>query len=613
LPLRPQILLFFLCWLTFGWFHQGGGWNQNARFAEVRAIVEEGRFAIDNFLVYRPTNKGLQRETLQNAEFTRDGEVYRLCWPTPLKNTLVPVNGRALKDRAIPVIIGKETSSGDIGYGPDGHFHPNKPPGTSLLAVPVYFAAFHLERALGLNPDDRWMVNVNAWLCSIFTVGLLSALGVVLLWRIGAAMFPNYPNAALGAAVTFGLGTTFFPFATLLFDHNLTAAFLLASFGAVRRDRPIAAGLLAGIATLTNYLAAIPGIAFGVWALTRNRAHAWRYIAGVIPPAVGLLAYNTFALGSPLTLNTSFQNPMFVETAPAFLGMFTLPSWFAAHAITFSPWRGLFILSPVFLLLLISLIGWSKELRPERRLIIGIAAFFFLINISFNGFHAGLSAGPRYLIPALPFLCLGLIPAFAHLPRLSTLLASISIAQQTLLTATDALNPVGVSDHAWQNHPDEWKEKLFGNSLIFRYAGPLFFQGRAWPVIRAEFQEFYMPSQRDYPWEELKKFRAWKKTEEGSPDPILLAAMPGPVSVNVMDATEGTYFQNSKAHSPEANWAAFNAGEFIWPQDRLSLLLLGGIWLIAVFGVVFSRRKQRPNQLTNSKKISQPPSEEQEY
>jgi hypothetical protein len=38
-------------------------------------------------------------------------------------------------------------------------------------------------------------------------------------------MFPQYPNAALGAAVTFGLGTTFFPFATLLFDHNLTAVF----------------------------------------------------------------------------------------------------------------------------------------------------------------------------------------------------------------------------------------------------------------------------------------------------------------------------------------------------------------------------------------------------
>jgi hypothetical protein len=596
LPLRPQIFLFVLCWLTFGWFHQGGGWNQNARFAEVRAIVEQGRFAIDDFLVYHESSAGLRRENVRNAEFTRDGKVHRLCWPTPQKSTLVPVNGRSLSDGAIPVIIGKETSSGDVGYGPDGHFHPNKPPGTSLLAVPVYFAVFHLDRALGLNPDDRRTLNFNAWLCSAFTVGLASAIGVILLWRIGAAMFPQHPNAALAAALTLGLGTTFFPFATLLFDHNLTAVFLLASFGAVRSDRPILAGSLAGVAAVTNYLAAIPGVAFGVWALTRNRAHAWRYIVGVIPPAIALLAYNTVALGSPLTLNTSFQNPMFMETAPAFLGMFTLPSWFAAHAITFSPWRGIFLLSPIFLLIFLSLFGWSAHLRPERRLIIGIAVFFFLINISFNGFHAGLSAGPRYLIPALPFLCLALIPAFAHLPRLSALLAVIGITQQTLLTATDALNPVGVSDHAWQNHPDEWKEKLFGNSLIFRYAWPLFSQGRAWPVIRAEFQEEFMPSQRDYPWEEFKKFRAWKQVEEGDPDPILLAAISGPVSVNVMDATEGTYFQNSKPHSPEANWASFNLGEFLWPQDRRSLIPVGIVWLIALLAYATPRRtKPKPN------------------
>jgi hypothetical protein len=113
--------------------------------------------------------------------------------------------------------------------------------------------------------------------------------------------------------------------------------------------------------------------------------------------------YNSAAFGSPLTLNTSFQNPMFVENAPAFLGMFTFPSWFAACAITFSPWRGIFVLSPVFLLLFLSLIGWSESLRPERRLIIGITLFFFLINISFNGFHAGLSADHAISSRRFPF------------------------------------------------------------------------------------------------------------------------------------------------------------------------------------------------------------------
>jgi hypothetical protein len=590
LPLFPQILLFLLCWITFGWFHQGGGWNQNARFAEVRAIVEQGRFAIDDFLVYRRDGERLVREQVRDAEFTRDGRVHRLCWQGPQGGKPVPVNGRALKDRAVPVIIGKDTSSGDIGYGPDGHLHPNKPPGTSLLAVPVYFGAYHLERALDFNPDDWWMLNVNLWLCSVFTVGLVSALGVVLFWRVGMQLFPEHREAALAAAIVFALGTTFLPFATLLFDHNLTAVLLLASFSSVRRDRAMLGGLLAGVAAVTNYLAAIPGAAFGVWALVRRPKMALWFTAGVIPAALALIAYNTVALGSPLALNTSFQNPMFKEASPAFLGMFTWPSWFAAHAITFSPWRGIFLLSPILILAIGGLFVWPKSLRAERWLILGIAVFFFLINICFNGFHGGMSAGPRYLIPALPFACLALVPAFARWPKVSVLLGCGSWVQQILLTATDALNPVGITDHAWQNHPDEWKEKLWGNSIVWRYAWPLFAHERAWPVIRAEFQEAFMPNQRDIPWQDFKSFRAWKRVEQGEPDPILLAAMPGPVSVNVMSAIDGTFFRHFPAHSPQADWASFNVGEFAWPASRQSLVPLGLIWIA---GVVFMRRSSR--------------------
>src|SRR5688500_14304157 len=100
LPLRPQIVLFLLFFLTYAWFHQGGGWNQNARFADVRAIVEQGRFAIDDFLVYRATGEELARETVRDGEFLRDGKVHRLCWPSPDSKKVVPVNGKPLKDGA---------------------------------------------------------------------------------------------------------------------------------------------------------------------------------------------------------------------------------------------------------------------------------------------------------------------------------------------------------------------------------------------------------------------------------------------------------------------------------------------------------------------------------
>lgn len=586
-----SFLLFILSWLTFGWFHQGGGWNQNARFAEVRAIVEQGRFAIDDFLIYKTDGVLRVRDISRNGIHVRDGV---LCWQGGGYVEPVPVDGSPFPAGANAVVIGKDTSTGDIGYSPDGHFYSNKPPGTSLLAVPVYFIAYHLERALGWSPDHWWVINVNLWLCSLFTVSLASAICVVLVWQTGRDLFPQHPRAALAAALVFGFGTPFFPFGTLLFDHNLTAALLLGSFRATRADRPFLAGGLAGIAAVTNYLAAIPGVAFGVWALCRHRCHAWRYIVGVVPPAIALLTYNTVALGSPFTLNTSFQNPMFKETAPAFLGMFTLPSWFATQVITISPWRGIFVLAPALILAVAALFRWPSEHRAERRLIVGIAAFFFLINISFNGFHGGMAAGPRYLVPALPFLCIALVPAFAHWPIAGGLLSMIGIVQQFLLTVTDALNPVGITDHAWQNHPDEWKEKLGGNSIVWRYAWPVFSEGRAWPVIRAEFVENgpYRPTDASSSFLYIgtgETYPQWVRVLNGEPEPVPLAAMPGPVSMNVVSAFEGGFFQLSQPHSKEATWAAFNVGEFWLPESRGSVLPLLGIWVGAAF--VAWRRK----------------------
>ncbi len=57
---KVQWLLFISAFLTYGYFHQGGGWAQNARFAMVRALVEEGHYWIDDYLIYTGarTNEG---------------------------------------------------------------------------------------------------------------------------------------------------------------------------------------------------------------------------------------------------------------------------------------------------------------------------------------------------------------------------------------------------------------------------------------------------------------------------------------------------------------------------------------------------------------------------
>ncbi len=644
---RFSLLLFALCFVTFGWFHQGGGWNQNARFAEVRAIVEQGRFAVDDFLVYRNgEGRMLVRPKVERGEFTHDGVRHQLSWgdwqnvgtaakPDWQQRT---VNDTALDPAATMVIIGEGTCTGDIGIAPDGHFHPNKPPGASLLAVPVYFLLLHAERALGYSPDDWWVLTVNAWLCSALTVGLVSALGVVVFFRLASTMYPGQTGAALAGALMLGFGTTYFPFATLMFDHNLTAVFLLASFAAVRSDRPMLAGTAAGAAAITNYLAAIPGAFFGVWALCRisrgvafyfttententegglkhkdatpwlkwsrhlNVPAAARFTLGVLPCLVALLAYNHSAFGTAFAVNTSFQNPAFKELQPAFLGMFIAPQWFAAVTLTVSPWRGIFVLCPALLLGVVGLWQWWRAgtFPAERRIILAIAAFFFGVNICFNGFHGGFAAGPRYLIAVMPFLCLPLVGAllrFCKVQRSQTLaigLIAFSILQNTLLTVTDALCPLGVGAHAWVNHPGEWKDKITRNSLVWHYAWPLFHEGKATPVIEGKWQEFLI-REREQKADQTMKDSARDAVERGEPEPLWIAAMPGPVSVNVMGLWDGTYFQNSPAHSDKANWASFNAGELLAPQSRWSLAPLTGLWLLG--GLALSRWRRRQLQI----------------
>ncbi len=572
------MLLFALCWLTFAWFHQGGGWNQNARLAEVRAIVEQGTFAIDNFLVYRTNEAGqLERQTVVNGEFENGRYLYRLCWDT--KDGPVAANGHPMNDDALPAIIGKETASGDVGFSPDGHFHPNKPPGASLLAVPAYFAAFHVERAAGYSPDDWRVLNFNAWLCSALTVGFASALCVVLFVQVALAMFPGRVAGAVGGALTLAFGTTFFPFATLLFDHNLTAFLLLAAFASVRSDRPAWAGAFAGAASVVNYLAAIPGILFGIWALARARRlrAAGHYLLGVLPFLAALLAYNTAAFGSPFVLNTSFQNPAFTESGNAFLGMFTAPSWFAMVCLTVSPWRGVFVLSPVIALFVVGLWMWCRtwKYRAEALVCVGIIGFFFLVNICFNGFHGGFSAGPRYLIPALPFACLPLVCVFSRWPWFTFLLSGFGITQQALLTATDAQNPLAMGDHAWRNKPLEWVDKMHGNSLVWLYAWPLFSEGHAWPTLRDKWEE-WLEKYPDLSPED--RAEAWSRVTRGEREPLLLAAIPGPVSVNTIGPWEGTFFATFEPHSPQSDFASCNAGELLLPGSRWSLAPLALLW-----------------------------------
>ncbi|MGV3534151.1 MAG: hypothetical protein ACO1QR_17415 [Chthoniobacteraceae bacterium] len=616
-----ELVLFIACVFAFAYFNQGGGWNQNARFAEVRAIVEEGRFAIDNYLIYRrdPESNDLVRIPVENAEYTLDGKRYRLSWVDMVWN-LYPVGDHPLEEGVEKAPMVELCASGDIGYVPaTGHFHPNKPPGTSFMAVPAYFVIYHVERMLGINPDQWWILNLNVWLCTVCSVGLFSGIGCVLFYRLALALAGGQQFPATMATLAFAFGTTFFPFGTIFFDHNLTAALLIGAFYCLWRVKSRAstrnaatlqfiAGICAGYAAVTNYVAAVAGVFLGLYlllALVPGR-HNWRgalwFTLGVLGPFLLICWYGWVCFGSPFKINNDFQNPLFADPHDsALFGMFKLPSGEVATLLALSPFRGIFFLAPVLLAGVYGLYFWMREKThvPEARLCAALFAFFFLVNASFNGYHAGFSAGPRYIIPGIPFLALPLVVAFAQAPRITSALAALSIAINLLLTATDAQNPVGIGGHARV----EDQRSMWGYNLVGDYALPLFVSGRAWPLLEGQLEMKMMEesariaAETEDPEQEAADEQALREDlkdsiHRGEPSPFLLSTIRGPVSVNPVGVYEGLFtFSFFPPSSVQSRMNSFNLGELLWPASfwvssrwsLIPLLLVTGslsAWLI---------------------------------
>jgi hypothetical protein len=605
---KIELGLFTLLFLTFAYFHQGGGWNQNARFAEVRAIVEEGRFAIDNYLVYQrelgPTE--LRRVFVERGSYEKNGVRYNLAWVDGDWN-LAPVDSMqaALGGELAPMV--EACASGDIGYvQATGHFHPNKPPGTSLLGVPAYFFLYHVEKWIGVNPDHWWVLTLNAWMTSACSVGVVAALGCLAFFRLARTLDGVSHRKALLATVSLGFGTTFFPFATLFFDHAATASLLIGAFYLARISKGIrgwmVAGILAGVATLTNYLAAVVGVFIGIYICfgspgDRRFARGCAYLMGVLPAALLLGFYGWACFGSPFSLNNDFQNPLFKETGPAFLGMFAIPQTagdlariqYVATLLLFSPIRGLFFLCPVLILGGVGFL-WMMRRRiqvPEARLCLAVGVFFFFTNVTFNGFHAGHSAGPRYLVPALPFLMLPAVYAMARWRVLGVGLCALSMGFQSLLTCTDAQNPTGIGGYARvEGAHSEWTY-----NLLSEYAWPLFVHNKAWPLLKQQIEiqldrEMEGQTNRKSPDRELRRTELMQIAGSGEVSPFLLASIQGPVSVNPVGVFEGALtYGMFQPGTIQTRFASFNAGEFLFPESRWSLFPLAMGWFLIGAGV----------------------------
>ncbi len=629
---RISWLLFAVTFIAFAYFHQGGGWNQNVRFAMVRAIVEKRTFSIDSYLIYAGagSDKGtrLVRVPVRNAEFTLDGKDYAFKW-MDTDGRSIPLNfsgGTRFDVRDVTYIEPERVAaSGDISFF-RSHFYPAKAPGAAFVSVPAYLIIYNTEQIIGQDPDNWWTLTLNAWLTSVFSVGLISALGCVLFYRLAMRLSGDHALGSLLTALTFAFGTMFFPYGTTLYEHNIIAVALLASFfllyrvkesyissGSRLSDRKarlyiFLAGLCAGYAAITNYIMAVVVLLFGcylVFGVRRKGGWLW-FGLGALGPLLMLLAYNVACFSTPFTTNYRYENPVFKTGSGALLGVFVWPRWDVLPMVLFSPYRGLFVSAPVLLLGVYGLSRWLRtdRLRAEAWLIVSLLGFFLLFISAFNGWHGGWAVGPRYFVPVLPFMALPLIYGFEHSFKTACALAVLSIAANLLITAVDPQAPIGNAGSAMVEGRPQWQY-----SPLTEYEWPLFSEGRAGPLFRAQrdqvlriydgiLQEGGVPASLRAQRVAILRNEIDEAIRSGEPAPLLpargsgsqqgvaLSELPtfvGPVSVNPMGFYEAWTYRVFLPHSEQARWNSFNAGEFLFEGSRWSLAPL-----IVIAGLVIA-------------------------
>jgi hypothetical protein len=319
-----------------------------------------------------------------------------------------------------------------------GRLYSDKAPGVSFLAVPAA-AAVQLGRPPTWHPTG----DLRLWAVRLSTGGLALLACAFLVGRVAEGIAPGWGGATL---VTFAAGTLAASLAVDNFDEVPAAAVGFAAFLLAWRRRPGWAGLAAGLAVVVEYQAALTAVVVAAYAAVQGARALGRYALGVLPGLALLGIYDRVAFDSPFHLSYRYVSKQFAaQQSGGFFGVHE-PSWHAARLVLIGN-RGLVVVAPVLVLAAVGLLLlWRDGDRAESFVCAAVTVAFLVLELGYFDPYGGDSPGPRFFIPALPFLALGLAPAFARWRTLTSVLAGASVLASTavLLTWPAAVNAVHV-------------------------------------------------------------------------------------------------------------------------------------------------------------------------
>jgi PA14 domain len=392
-----EIALFVVAWLSFAYFYQAADQSTASRFDLIRALVEHHRLWINGYAGFNTAD-------------------------------IIELHG---------------------------HIYPAKAPGGALTGLVPWILVTGFLRLL-MSPG-AWFWALATYLTTVLSVSVAVALTAVVMYRC-ALLFGASAARAVALALTLSFATLMFPYATEFTGEPIAAACEFAAFyllalprGSEQWKRSLGAGLLAGGGVICDFSTLLLAVAVAGYALWKLRG--WRrlapFAAGATAVATLLLVHNAIAFGNPFFL--SYEALMrgsnatrFPEQTVGFVGVTPHLSLSVLEKVLLKPQRGLFFCNPVLLLAFPGLLAfWRRPgLRAEFTLVASAIAIFILFNgslvDSIRIWGGGTAAGPRHMVPVLPFLIL----AIAFIPdQLNWVFGALALGSAFLMLMATAVEP----------------------------------------------------------------------------------------------------------------------------------------------------------------------------
>ena len=333
--------------------------------------------------------------------------------------------------------------------------------GASIVGLPVYAL---LDLFTDIETDYYWYQHGGA-----LTASLLTAATALLIFLMARRFVAPWPAAL--AALAFGLGSCAWSVSSqALWQHPVNSFFLAlgAYFLIALPERPRCAaycGAALGMAVLCRPPSALVAICIGGYLLWTNRRALVPYVAGGLPFALILAAYNNYYFGSPFEFGQTVASKAIALQWQGSEDLWSAPLWESLPGLFISPSRGLAFYSPV---LLFAFWGAAVALRtPRYRPLLPLfasAALLIVVAAKWWDWFGGTCYGYRSIVDAAPFLTLLLIPVIERIVadrRLLGLFAGLLLWSGTVqFVGAYAYNAVGWNQQ-WAEYENPDKASLW--------------------------------------------------------------------------------------------------------------------------------------------------------